>query len=285
MVWENLPLGCAGVPSSQVVTMNASTVLSACTATLLLAGGGFAGAVNQTFTRPVEAQVLQLPDSVAQVTFTLTGAGGGGGVGGSGVVVALYGDTDAGGGGGGSGATLICTLSVIPGSALLVTVGAAGTAGTSGAGHAGGASGIRIREPGGTLSAFRFFATGGEGGGTSIAHVFSRDPGRGGSGGRGSSTPDCALAEGYTGSNGTLGNAVQTAGKGAASSLDEAVRLIDLLRGFKKPGSDLAPARAADAARARRCVEAGADGRGGFGGVAALGVARPGGSGCVSIDY
>ncbi|MHA6196205.1 glycine-rich domain-containing protein [Pseudomonas wadenswilerensis] len=270
--------------------MNASSVVSACTASLLLAGGSVAGAANQTFTSPVESHVLQLPDSVAQITFTLTGAGGGGGVGGSGVVVPLHGENDAGGGGGGSGATLICTLSVIPGSALLVTVGAAGAAGeasanASGAGLAGGASGIRIQEPGGNLSAFRFFAGGGEGGGASIARVFSRDPGRGGSGGGGSTTPDCALAEGYTGSNGVPGNAAQTGGKGAASSLDEAVRLIDLLRGFKKPGSDLSTAHGADAKRATRCAEAAANGRGGFGGVAALGVAGTGGGGCVSIDY
>ncbi|MFD2644849.1 glycine-rich domain-containing protein [Pseudomonas japonica] len=239
---------------------------------------------NQTYADPAAVQLLELPSDIARVTVTLIGGGGGGGAEGVATAFPVLARPAAGGGGGGGGATLICTLAVLPGSVLQVTVGAGGVAGTEhdGDGGAGGASRIRIREPGGTLSAFRFSAEGGKGGGAGSGNLFSRLPGRGGSGGKGSTTPDCVLAEGFAGGNGGAGNTADTPGKGAAASAVEAARMLGLLREFKAQREDLATAAAADAARNALCQGTGLGGDGGTHTRFASGAGR---AGCVSIDY
>ncbi|MDU9394083.1 glycine-rich domain-containing protein [Pseudomonas sp. zfem002] len=251
---------------------------------LLAALAPAAHGANQTYTDPAATQLLELPSDVARVTVTLIGGGGGGGVAGVAAAFPILARPAAGGGGGGGGATLICTLGVLPGSALQVTVGAGGAAGTAqdGDGHPGGASRIRIREPGGGLSAFSFSAAGGEGGGAGSGTLFSRLPGRGGSGGKGSTTPDCVLAEGFAGGNGGSGATADTPGKGAAASAAEAARMLGLLREFKAQREDLASAAAADAARHALCQGAGL---GGDGGTHTRFASGPGRAGCVSIDY
>lgn len=227
---------------------------------------------NQTWTRPADTYLLELPASVRKVTFTLIGAGGGGGHGAVARDLPFFNGSPAAGGGGGGGATLICTLVVLPGSALLVTVGTGGVA------SAGGASGIRIREPGGAISAFTFFAYGGEGGGHGRSRWLSSSPGHAGRGGKGSITPDCVLVEGLAGRDASA----DTPGKGAAANPDEAARRVAILRGLKVQRSEQATASAADVARATLCKGAG---MGGDGGVASHTDGRPGSDGCVSIDY
>jgi len=227
---------------------------------------------NQTCTRSADTCLLELPASVDKVTFTLIGAGGGGG---HGVVApgSLFakGHPVAGGGGGG-GATLICTLSIIPGSALLVTVGSGGKA------SAGGSSVVRIREPNGAISAFTFFADGGEGGSHARSSFLASSPGHGGRGGKGSTTPDCVMVEGFGGGDANAG----VPGPGAAANPDEAARRAAILRGLNTLRREQTAANAADAARAALCKGAGT---GGDGGVAPGDDGRPGSDGCVSVDY
>jgi len=191
-------------------------------------------AANQTYTSPGDAKPLKLPATVSTISVSVFGAGGGGGAGGASFNAVLKG-RGAGGGGGGSGATLVCNVSVTPGSTVLITVGEPGkggkvTSGTGDKGGTGGVSSIHIQEPGGSVSALTLSASGGEGGtGGSASNGFTNTPGVGGSAGKSQAAPDCGLGVGGTGLAGGA-NGSEMPGQGAAPDPVEAARLAAVIR-------------------------------------------------------